>query len=185
MEKLLLQEIIFGETSFPSFPVPATSHTFPTSTTINPSPNFPFPFTLASSEPTSIVHLPTPSTITPSLDSPQPSTPQRDNASTSPVSSNGTHTSASSPIITPTTSNSQNPPPANAHPMVTRGKAGIHKPKVFWHTTFTEIDPSCIIPKNYIAALLVVVWKKAMLEEFLALLRNETWILTTLPPKKI
>lgn len=63
------------------------------------------------------------------------------------------------------------------HQMTTRSKAGIFKPKTF------HISLDCI-PKSALVALLIPIWKAAMLEEFLALLRNKTWILTKLPPGK-
>ena len=61
--------------------------------------------------------------------------------------------------------------------MITRSKAGIFKPKVF------TVSLDCI-PRSALEALLIPIWKAAMLEEFLALLRNNTWILTKLPQGK-
>ena len=61
----------------------------------------------------------------------------------------------------------------------TRAKRGIFKPKLY----NTSI-PSYTLPKSVIAALLIPIWKDAMLAEFLALLRNKTWTLTMLPPGK-
>ena len=40
------------------------------------------------------------------------------------------------------------------------------------------------LPRSALEALLIPLWKAAMLEEFLALLRNRTWILTSLPSGK-
>lgn len=41
-----------------------------------------------------------------------------------------------------------------------------------------------LLPKSALEALLIPIWKAAMLSEFIALLKNKTWILTTLPPGK-
>lgn len=63
--------------------------------------------------------------------------------------------------------------------MTTRSKDGIFKPKVY----SLAISPS-MIPRSALKALLIPIWKATMLAEFLALLKNKTWILTTLPPGK-
>ncbi|KAG6423183.1 hypothetical protein SASPL_113571 [Salvia splendens] len=75
-----------------------------------------------------------------------------------------------------TTSSTQNQP---THHMTTRSKAGIFKPKIF----SLVFSPS-MLPRSALEALLIPIWKAAMLTEFLALLKNKTWILTTLPPGK-
>lgn len=67
---------------------------------------------------------------------------------------------------------------APSHHMITRSKAGIFKPKAFT----LSITP-VLIPRSALEAILIPMWKVAMLEEFLVLLRNKTWILTTLPPE--
>lgn len=77
---------------------------------------------------------------------------------------------------------SSDPPPlsnASSHPMITRAKAGIFKPKALTITL-----SSSTIPKSALIVLLIPVWKQAMVEEFMALLRNKTWTLTVLPPGK-
>ena len=59
------------------------------------------------------------------------------------------------------------------HPMVTRAKAGIFKKKIFTaslHSNSTE-------PDNVQQALLLPEWKKAMIEEYAALMNNQTWVL--------
>ena len=63
--------------------------------------------------------------------------------------------------------------------MVTRSKAGIFKPKAL-----LVLLPHSSLPRSAMAALLIPVWKQAMLDEFLALLLNKTWILTILPLEK-
>ncbi|KAG6414963.1 hypothetical protein SASPL_122361 [Salvia splendens] len=99
---------------------------------------------------------------------------------------NQSHSSISSPAAnapaadTPDTDNLPTDDDISAKPthhMVTRGKASIYKPKVF------TISLDCL-PRSALEALLIPIWKAAMLEEFLALLRNRTWILTSLPPGK-
>ncbi|KAL3634075.1 hypothetical protein CASFOL_021129 [Castilleja foliolosa] len=64
----------------------------------------------------------------------------------------------------------------NQHPMVTRAKAGIYKPKVLSAEVVGEFEP-----KNVNDALEIPVWREAMQQEYNALLRNNTWTLTTLP----
>ena len=61
---------------------------------------------------------------------------------------------------------------ANIHPMITRSKSGIFKPKVFAATK--ELD-------SVEEALQLDYWKQTMTDEFLALLRNNTWSLVPLP----
>ncbi|XP_047949140.1 uncharacterized mitochondrial protein AtMg00820-like [Salvia hispanica] len=63
--------------------------------------------------------------------------------------------------------------------MTTRSKSGIFKPGVF-----SLAISLFLLPKSALEALLIPIWKAAMLSEFLALLKNKTWILTTLPPGK-
>lgn len=67
----------------------------------------------------------------------------------------------------------------NRHSMVTRGKAGIKKPKVFVNevTNLAEQEPESVEQ-----ALAVPHWKKAMLFELGALADNHTWSLTCPPP---
>lgn len=71
------------------------------------------------------------------------------------------------------------PPLPPTHHMTTRSKAGIFKSKIF----SLVITPS-MIPRFALEALLIPIWKDAMLSKFLALLKNKIWILTTLPPGK-
>lgn len=63
-------------------------------------------------------------------------------------------------------------PMQNLHPMVTRSKLGIFKPKIC--LTHTE-------PDNLQEALTSPVWLVAMREEYNALLNNKTWRLVHLP----
>lgn len=66
------------------------------------------------------------------------------------------------------------PNPTNTHPMVTRSKLGVFKPKVF--TTEVPIEP-----RTMKEALSKSEWLKVMQEEYKALIRNGTWSLVALP----
>ncbi|RVW43373.1 Retrovirus-related Pol polyprotein from transposon RE1 [Vitis vinifera] len=61
----------------------------------------------------------------------------------------------------------------NTHPMITRAKSGIVKPKIF---IAAVREPSSVS-----AALQQDEWKKAMVAEYDALQRNNTWSLVPLP----
>ncbi|KAL3630661.1 hypothetical protein CASFOL_023645 [Castilleja foliolosa] len=61
----------------------------------------------------------------------------------------------------------------NQHHMVTRGKVGVFKPKAMASAVINEE------PRNVSEALNNPVWKKAMTDEYDALMRNKTWTLTT------
>jgi histone deacetylase 1/2 len=95
----------------------------------------------------------------------EPITPLPVPAATSPSSS-------ASPNLTPPA------PPLlhqNDHPMVTRGKTGNLKPKVF----LAELEP-----KTVKSALQDPKWLQAMQAEYQALMHNHTWSLVPLPPHK-
>lgn len=66
----------------------------------------------------------------------------------------------------------------NQHSMVTRGKAGIFKPKVLI-AEYIEVEPP-----NVKEALKCVHWIRAMNEEYNALRANDTWSLVDAPPNK-
>nr|KYP36386.1 Retrovirus-related Pol polyprotein from transposon TNT 1-94 [Cajanus cajan] len=61
----------------------------------------------------------------------------------------------------------------NQHPMITRAKAGVFKPKVFLATS----EPTTVVQ-----ALETKHWKQAMQDEYNALMKNYTWDLVSLPP---
>lgn len=65
-----------------------------------------------------------------------------------------------------------------SHPMLTRGKAGIFKPKVL--ITQSKVDWTQTEPSRVDVALSVPQWKHAMDLEFDALMKNGTWALV--PP---
>ena len=62
------------------------------------------------------------------------------------------------------------------HPMQTRSKFGIYKPKIFTATFFEEIEPTAVHE-----ALISDHWRNAMSEEYEALLKNKTWSLVKMP----
>jgi len=108
------------------------------------------------------------SSITPSTLSSAPSTnlPLR-------LSGLSSHTTHSEPPSIPVVAN-----PTNTHPMVTRAKVGVHKPKMY-HVAVTSLP---LIPTSLKEAIASPVWLQAMREEYDALLSNKTWTLTPLPP---
>ena len=72
--------------------------------------------------------------------------------------------------------NSQNLPTQKAlpsHPMVTRSRAGIFKPKLYQVSS----KPQPSLPKNTFEALKDPKWRKAMKDEYHALMKNKTWTL--------
>lgn len=122
-------------------------------------------------------------TPTPTQDHPQPS-PSSSSSSSTPFHSNedfssssslgsssnvytdsSSHTMSSSSSSTPSSSHIH-----NLHPIITRAKHGIFKPKVY--TALTTL-PS--VPRSTSAALESPVWKEAMQSEFQALVDNQTW----------
>jgi len=68
------------------------------------------------------------------------------------------------------------PNPTNNHPMVVRSKASIFKPKTF-HTKLHSP-----IPITVHDTLTSPPWLQAMHDKYNALISNQTWILTSLPP---
>lgn len=93
--------------------------------------------------------------------------------SDSPSSTSGSQSSPTAAVQTPMRI-------INQHPMITRAKRGIFKPKAL----SAEASINDIEPKTHLEALSSPVWKKAMHAELLALEKNHTWILCTLPPNK-
>ncbi|KAG8498559.1 hypothetical protein CXB51_004875 [Gossypium anomalum] len=69
-------------------------------------------------------------------------------------------------------------PPVNVHPMQTRSKNGIFKPKVF-SAELSETEPATIEE-----ALASKEWALAAQQEYEALLKNETWDLVPLPENR-
>ncbi|KAL4280812.1 hypothetical protein GQ457_03G013600 [Hibiscus cannabinus] len=70
----------------------------------------------------------------------------------------------------------------NCHPMITRGKNGKRKPKVYnvsMGDSYGENEP-----KNIHEAMMSDHWKQAAQEEYDALIRNKTWSIVELPPNR-
>ncbi|KAK0605174.1 hypothetical protein LWI29_023729 [Acer saccharum] len=87
--------------------------------------------------------------------------------------------SAQAPTLNPPLSTHTDPhtsPPVGNHPMVTRSKNNIHKPITKLSLTSvllpTQVEPTCVSQ-----ALKFPEWRRAMSEEFDALVRNNTWTL--------
>ncbi|KAM1260029.1 hypothetical protein ACFX2J_039256 [Malus domestica] len=76
--------------------------------------------------------------------------------------------------------------PLNMHPMQTRSKNGIVKPKVFFSSLAPsgDVDMSLIEPVSYKTAKKSSVWLAAMKEEIAALHSQGTWSLVSLPSQK-
>lgn len=68
----------------------------------------------------------------------------------------------------------------NIHPMITRRKAGISKPKAYLAASTPDL--TSIEPKTVKSALTSPQWKVEMKQEFNALLNNNTWTFQPLPP---
>ena len=73
-------------------------------------------------------------------------------------------------------------PVSNVHPMTTRSKAGIFKPKAFGtsKTEAASMDYTITKPLSFKVATKYKQWCTAMDEEFEALTRQGTWVLV--PP---
>ena len=79
------------------------------------------------------------------------------------------------------------PPPAPTHPMTTRAKAGIFKPR--YRTDLANFQSSGLlsqvfsdaVPKSHVDALRDTKWRDAMRVEMDALLHNQTWTLVPHP----
>jgi histone deacetylase 1/2 len=128
----------------------------------------------------------------PSLPGPLPPSPP---GPPSGPSSPGTWTPPASPTP-PTTafpspaSSSSSPPvvihrppsPSNTHAMQTRAKRGLFQPTDRLNLSATHTSPSPI-PKTYRGALQDPHWRRAMQDEFDALVHNRTWTLVPRPPR--
>uniref|UniRef100_A0A803P8J1 Integrase catalytic domain-containing protein n=1 Tax=Cannabis sativa TaxID=3483 RepID=A0A803P8J1_CANSA len=109
-------------------------------------------------------------------DSPMPQSPAQSTDSTPTISPSPNHTALiSSSQLDDITPGLPILPATSSHPMITRIKAGIRKPKAFF--------ASCT-PRTVKAALQMPKWNGAMTQEFKALTNNNTWILVRLPPNR-
>ncbi|CAH9137282.1 unnamed protein product [Cuscuta epithymum] len=71
----------------------------------------------------------------------------------------------------------------STHPMTTRSKAGIFRPKPTYNlnSQHTNSPISSPLPKSHVDALRDPNWKSAMISEFTALINNKTWELVPRP----
>ena len=137
-------------------------------------------------------------TLLSSLIQPSPPLQSTSSSHTDPPlsSSSSPHLSQPTPVTSQEPSSlSQTPPPApnptslaivrtNTHPMTTRSKNGISKPKVFTaiQALTAKIDYTELEPPSFKIAMQYPQWSKAMDEEFEALQRQGTWILVPSHP---
>lgn len=181
------RHVQFNESVFPFASVSSSSHTssFQTSNTshkpqilLPPSSLLKHPQSMdASTSSSSSVSYVPPSPSVPPTALPFP-------FSSCPSTSSGPLSPPSPPPLHPTSSVSTASPPcppgslANIHPMVTRGKSGIFKPKAM----LSHVSPDfCVTEPTRVAdALASPPWKAAMDTEFGALQRSHTW--TLVPP---
>ena len=77
----------------------------------------------------------------------------------------------------------RDPAATNVHPMETRSKSGIFKPKMLM-STCQPLSLSFIEPTSVQEALKGIEWRKAMELELDAIQRNNTWILVQTPPNR-
>lgn len=94
----------------------------------------------------------------------------------SPILPNPYSTNTTSNAIVPHSTNST--APSNTHAMVTRSKNGIWKPKTYL-SEFLDSEPSTV--KD---SLRCAHWRKAMQQEYDALITNKTWDLISMPKDK-
>ncbi|GKV20212.1 hypothetical protein SLEP1_g30370 [Rubroshorea leprosula] len=90
--------------------------------------------------------------------------------------------SVSAPVASPSssvTSASLANVPRRTHSMVTRSQAGVRKPKILPSLLHTSTDLQ--EPRTFKQACNLPEWQRSMQEEFLALQRNQTWVLLSPP----
>ncbi|KAM1315704.1 hypothetical protein ACFX2F_019436 [Malus domestica] len=161
------RHVVFDENSFPFKHLPA-SHTTSSLSFLTPSaPSFSFTIPVPPS-----THLPVPTSS--SLEPTEPVS-----IAPSPDSTSIAHSPESASIDQPPAPSI----PVHTHTMVTRAKAGIHKPKVFTATkhplpptldSLTVIPPT---PTTYLQASKNANWLAAMQVEYQALQSTGTWVL--------
>ncbi|CAH9140808.1 unnamed protein product [Cuscuta epithymum] len=156
------------QSPFPSTTLPVLPSQY---TTTSHAPGYP----ITSSSPVTSSAQPTVSVSPAHIPDANPSSPPAclpTSPSPTPPSS-PPHTPTPSPPITPPVSIHPTPPLVqNVHPMRTRAKDGIYKPRTILSLTSVECppDPTCFSQANK-----SLKWRAAMAEEFNALITNKTW----------
>ena len=187
------KDVMFNEARFPYAKSVTTEAPFVSSIPLSP----PFSISLSQISQPPHFHQGT-SSLHPSVSiSPEPASlsspisPAQTNNNTSVSSSSNSLASISEPSVSGSApdlsasdvpaDNSSLPPlhPNNVHPMTTRRKNGIVQLRQ--HPTLLLIE---LEPTSYKASLKDPHWKVAMTDEYHALLKNNTWTLTSLPPHR-
>ncbi|KAJ0443134.1 putative RNA-directed DNA polymerase [Helianthus annuus] len=184
------RHVTFAEDIFPfaNPPKPGPSHTF-----LDPSPLIftnPHSFTGPTTNNNGPV-LPNPTTVSPS---PLPSTVGPHPSRTGPLPTFPTPDPNNHPPDPPQPLQSQptpeptqplhpppTPAPAPSHPMQTRSQSGIFKPRTPFSLLTESSSSISPLPKSHLAALADPNWKRAMANEYEALLENHTWELVPRP----
>ncbi|KAM1594973.1 hypothetical protein PS2_001292 [Malus domestica] len=177
-EKLYIsRHVVFDESTFP-YLHPTFS---PASSSVLPHSD-PLPSSIS-------VHIPVSSSSPPAVSPPQPFASPH--VSTTPPTHDPTSSSSLPAAFSPDLVSGSPPPigsPHNTHSMITRAKAGIHKPKVFTatkHPLPSSVDPLTQIPSaptTYLQASKHAPWMAAMQDEFQALQSTGTWDLVPSHP---
>uniref|UniRef100_A0A2N9ISB5 Integrase catalytic domain-containing protein n=1 Tax=Fagus sylvatica TaxID=28930 RepID=A0A2N9ISB5_FAGSY len=147
----------------------------PSSDSIIPAPNptqisIPTPHSISLPNSPTILSLPTDT-------APIPVSPIESNPTPSP----STNSLPYVPTDTPAPSITATQAPLVSHPMQTRSKSGIFKPKVSYTA---QVDSSLTEPTSYTATSKQPQWCTAMTEEFQALQKQGTWTLVPPSPSK-
>ncbi|KAI5328775.1 hypothetical protein L3X38_028172 [Prunus dulcis] len=145
---------------------------------------------LPSSNPQASVPTSTAPIITPPVHYPAQNDPAQPPPHLSPIRTytrNPNRTVVTFPSSDPHPSNPPIPPVHPDHSMVTRAKAGIHKPNPRYamtattHPILSSIEPTCVSQ-----AVKDPLWRQAMSNEFNALIRNGTWeLIPSLPSQNL
>ncbi|KAI3684681.1 hypothetical protein L6452_33906 [Arctium lappa] len=174
INKFFPTDYSFLEASDPSPYLTHVMHGNPT--TLNPTSNASTSSLLSSTIPS----LPTPTPTAPTPPSPTASpTPPSPTASPNQIPSPAASTSIPFPSSTSLPPSTSSPPTdTSIHPMQTRAKSGIHKPKVQFNLSTQAISP---LPSNPKVAMLDPNWNVAMTDEYNALIKQHTWDLVPRP----
>ncbi|GJU51484.1 ribonuclease H-like domain-containing protein [Tanacetum coccineum] len=115
-------------------------------------------------------------TTSPLQPTPPPTSPPSTNQPTGQIQ-NPLNTNPPSTVTVPQPLN-LNPNPVSTHPMVTRYRVGSNRPTQRYTMHVSTISP---LPKSYTHAFQDPYWNRAMLDEYNALIKNNTWILVPKP----